>query len=446
MKQTVPQLTFGFHAEKPIRATFTGPEISSDGGLLLLRQIDDDIQLCKGFVAALEDNRQQAKVQHSHLEQVRQRLYQIVCGYEDQNDATSLRHDPMFKLVCENDAALASQPTLSRLENTITGRELNRLRDGLEQRYVDSLPADTPYVILDIDSTDDPTHGHQQLTLFHGYYDHYMYHPLLVFDGQSGQLITASLRPGNAHSSKGACSMLRRVIRRIKERFPKVPIVIRGDAHFGIRRVLEAVEQLTAQYPDVRYVFGIAKNDVLLQYAEGAMAYAKFWHEEVGQSVQHFTGFYYAAQSWGRHRRIVCKAEHMSRGANPRFVVTNMPNGLGDRAIYWWYCQRGACENMIKDFKNDLHGDRLSCSSFVANAFRLYLHCAAYRLLHELRDRAGKVHPDYRRKQMNTIRLKLLKIGAVVKKSVRRFWVQLPESYPYIKLFAGIAHMQPGFT
>ena len=290
---------------------------------MLLRQVDDRLGLSQWFAACLPDERDQSRIEHSRIEQVRQRLYQIAMGYEDCNDANSLRHDALFKTVCdrlpEQTNGLSSQPTLSRFENDVaTGATLNRLMTQFEQSYVDALPADTTIVILDIDTTDDKTHGQQQLTFYHGYYDEYMYHPLMIFDG-NGQLVTAMLRPGNAIASRSAWPLLRRVIRRIKARFPAVQIVVRGDSAFSVPHLLDKLEGLNRKYGDVDYIFGLAQNQVLLRLAAEPMASAKTLFEQSGQNVRHFDSFTYAAKTWSHERHVVVKVEYNPKGPNPDY-------------------------------------------------------------------------------------------------------------------------------
>jgi len=438
------QTKFRFHPDFDIDVRADAPKLSSDGGLLLLRQADEWTGTCRWFAGCLSDERDGKRIQHSRQEQVWQRVYQIAMGYEDCNDSQELRHDPMFKTVCdrrpEDDAdALSSQPTLSRFENAVSGRTLNLLRQRLEETYVAGLPADTQVVVLDIDSTDDETHGRQQLTFFHGFYDQHMYHPLLVFDGESGELVSALLRPGNAHAARSATSLLRGIIRRIKARFPQAQVVVRADAGYCLPRLLEALEELGRELGDVDYVIGIAKNPRLLAIAEGTMEQARRWHEESGKHVRHFSTCRYAAETWRRERHVVIKAEHGERGANPRFVVTTLdefpPQLIYDRG----YCGRGQSENFIKDFKNALAADRLSCGLFKANFFRLLLHAAAYRLMRAVRAAAAVVVPELGRVQFDTLRLRLLKVAAHVTQSVRRILIRLPRAFPFAAAFHVLA-------
>lgn len=443
MTECTPSLALGFHPKRPVQLTFDAPTTSSDGGLLLLRNVDDRLGLSGGFAACLPDNRDPSRVEHDRLEQVRQRVYQIAMGYEDCNDADTLRHDPVLKTVCsrlpEESRGLSSQPSLSRFENAVVrGATLHRLLEFLERSYVEGLPADTTVVVLDIDSTDDETHGQQQLTFFHGHYDHHMYHPLLLFDGD-GQLVTALLRPGNAHAARSAWPMLRRVIRRIKARFPSAQVVVRGDGGFSMPHLLDKLERLSAELGDIDYIIGLAKNPVLTRLAEHPLADAKARFEQTGRHVRSFATLDYAAKSWPYKRHIVVKAEHDVKGANPRFVVTTLKEFPPQLIYDVGYCARGQCENWIKDFKNALGADRLSCGRFVTNFFRLLLHAAAYRLMYALRWAAASVGSALGHVQFDTLRLRLLKVAATVTQRVRRILIQLPAVFPFAALFHELA-------
>lgn len=438
MTECNAQQTLDFHPRLPVRVDFEAPRISSDGGALLLRQVDDRLGLTAGFAACLPDDRDPGRVEHPRQEQSRQRIYQISLGYADCNDSDALRSDPVLKTTCDrkpDDAVgLSSQPTLSRFENAPDGASLRQLIDWLEDSYVASLPPETQQVVLDIDATDDETHGGQQLSFFHGYYDHHMYHPLLVFDGDEGQLISVLLRPGNTHASRGAKGLLRRLIRKLKQRLPTVQIVVRGDSGFAMPALLDELESLDRQLGDIDYLFGIAKNPVLRRLAESTMEQAAALYARTGETRQRFTDFPYAAGRWMRPRRILAKAEYSAFGPNPRFLVTSL-EGFDAETLYRAYCQRGQCENWIKDFKNALQADRLSCSSFAANFFRLLLHAAAYRLLHALRSAVADISPELGRAQFDTLRLRLLKVAALVRQSVRRIWIRLPRAFPLRDLF-----------
>jgi hypothetical protein len=442
MTQCITQLTLGFFDQRPVVIDFDAPEISSDGGFLLLRQVDDKLGVSASFAASISDRRDRSRVIHDLQEQCRQRMYGIGMGYEDCNDAERLRHDPLLKTTCDrlpdDVCGLSSQPTLSRFENSVDWPTLRRLMRWFEESYVASLPEDTTEVILDIDSTDDETHGAQQLSFFHGYYDQYMYHPLLVFDGQSGQLITSRLRPGKAHASRGAAGVLVRLIRRIKKRFPDAHILVRGDSGFCVPKVLRVLERLDRDLGWVDYLFGISRNPVLERLVGPALDMAEEMYRLSGRKVRHFTEFEYAAKSWHRKRLVIAKAERTSLGRNPRFVVTSL-RPFPPELIYNAYCQRGQCENNIKDLKNALQADRLSCSSFTANFFRLLLHSGAYRLMHELRYQASLHSAKLGCAQFDTLRLRMLKVGALVKQSFRRIHIRLPRAFPFATIFRTIA-------
>ncbi len=439
MTQCIAQTRLQFHPASPVVVEFDAPEISSDGGALLLRQVDDSLGLTAGFAACLSDDREPTRCRHSRHEQTRQRVFQIALGYEDCNDADRLRQDPLLKTVCDRSPldrqGLSSQPTLSRFEGSQQGPTLRRLVRHLEDSYVAALPAHTQLVVLDLDATDDETHGAQQLAFFSGFYDQHMYHPLLVFDSGSGQLISAILRPGKVHASRGAAGLLRRLIRKIKERFPQAQVAVRADSGFCTPALLTTLEKLDAELGDVDYLIGLPKNPVLLRHAANAMALAEDLFRRQGTKAQAFTSFFYAARYWPRQRFVVAKAEHSAMGANPRFVLTSLSEFPAD-ILYRAYCERGQCENLIKDLKNALQADRLSCSAFRANFFRLLLHALAYRLLHALRQRVALHSAELARAQFDTLRLRLLKVAAWVNQSARRILVRLPKAFPFAELFS----------
>jgi hypothetical protein len=441
MTECIAQLSLEFHPTLPITVAFDAPQISSDGGVLLLRQMDDRLGLSARLAALLPDARETSKVRHDRREQVRQRLYQIALGYADCNDADRLRHDPLLKSVCDRTPqakGLSSQPTLSRLENAVDARTLRTVLREIEEQYVSSFTRAPEVIVLDIDSTDDPTHGQQQLSFFHGYYDQHMYHPLLIFDGERGHLVSAVLRPGNAHAARGAMGVLRRIIRRLKHRFPQVQIVVRGDSAFAVPRLLRMLEELEREFGGIAYVFGLAQNAVLLRQGAAALAAARARFGATRRAVQYFDAFAYAAESWPQARHVVMKAERTEQGENPRFVVTSLAE-FAPALLYHAYCERGQCENFIKDFKNALQADRLSCSTFTANFFRLLQHAAAYVLLHALRTHVAPLAPRLGRAQFDTLRLSLLKVAALVSHSTRRLLVRLPHAFPFAAAFRRLA-------
>lgn len=438
----LPNSRFDFHPHRTLELTHDAPRTSSDGGLLLLRQLDERLGLAGRVAALLPDLRAPERIVHSRVEQVRQRLFQIALGYEDQNDADALRHDPLWRTSCDrlpDDArGLSSQPTLSRLEHAATARTVVRLQRQLETDYVASLPQDTDIVVLDLDSTSDPTYGQQPLSFFHGHYDCSMYFPLLVFDGE-GRLVSVRLRPGNAGNNRYATPLLCRLVRVVKARFPKAMVVVRADSGFASPRLFSALEALNEELGSVDYVIGLEKNSRLIALVTDELTEAAARAANQGGSARIFTSVMYQAKSWDRARYVVVKAEHLGDKSNPRFVVTTLDH-VPPRLVYERaYCGRGDAENRIKDFKNALRGDRLSCTTYVANAFRLLLHAFSYRLLDELRTHIAAVAPELGRAQFDTIRLRLLKVAAQVRQSVRRIVVALPSTFGLANVFAQVA-------
>jgi hypothetical protein len=436
------RVRFGFHLQRPVDVSIDAPTTSSDGGLVLLRQLDEGLGLCARLAPLLVDNRDPRFTLHPRIEQLRQRVFQIAMGYEDQNDATSLRLDPAWKVACdrstEEDDGLSSQPSLSRFEHAMTPRAVVLLTRSLEDEYVASLPADTTEVVLDLDSTADPTHGQQPLSFFNAHYDSYIYFPLLVFDGD-GRLAGMRLRPGNAGNSRYAAPLMARLVGKLKARFPHARILVRADGGFCTPRFLDAIEHLAAKFTQVRYVIGLPQNSRLTDLAHIPMQEAAHEAKATGQTSRRFANLWYASRNWPHKRRVVVKAEHLGDKANPRFVVTNVDE-RSPRAVYETiYCPRGQAENAIKDFKRALSGDRLSCTTYIANAFRLALHAIAYRLLDALRRVVLEVAPALGRRQFDTLRLMLLKVAAVVGQSVRRFTFQLPAAFPMADVFVAVA-------
>jgi hypothetical protein len=441
MTECIAQLSLNFHPTIPLAVTFDAPHISSDGGVVLLRQVDDRLRLSERLAALLPDDRDPCKVHHPRREQLRQRLYQIALGYADCNDADRLRHDPLLQTVCDCPAQaprLSSQPTLSRFENAMDARGVRAMLDEIEDQYGASFPTAPDVIVVDLDSTDDPTHGAQELTAFHKYYDQHMYHPLLVFDGERGHLLSAVLRPGNVHAARGAMGVLRRLLRRLKRRFPQTQIVVRGDSAFAAPRLLRMLEDLDQELGGIAYVVGLAQNAVLRRAGAEALREAQRRFAATKLPVQYFTAFAYAAASWPQARHVVMKAEVTAQGDNPRFVVTSLAE-FAPALLYHAYCERGRCENFIKDFKNALQADRLSCSTFTANFFRLLTHAAAYVLCHALRTALAPLAPLLGRAQFDTLRLQLLKVAAIVSQSARRLLVRLPAAFPWARVFRRLA-------
>jgi hypothetical protein len=414
-------------APLPLEASFDGGRLTSDGGLPWLEQAEATVGLCAAFAAAIPEWRR-GPVRHSRETLVRQRVFQIACGYEDQDDADTLRTDPLLKLVCgqlpETGHDLASQPTLSRLENAVDRRACYRLAVALGQRYLrererNGVPS---HIVLDLDGTDDPTHGAQEGSAYHGYYRQHMLHPLLVFDGTTGQLITAVLRPGNSHGSTGVVAVLKRVVRALRERWPELTIELRMDSGGAVPTIYAWCEQ-----HGIAYTIGLITNSRLAALAAPLMAETQRQRADTGtETVRLFGETVYQAESWEHPRRVIIKAEALPKGPNTRFVVTTRPDP--PETLYAWYVARGEGENAIKDLKVACFADRLSDHRFWANQFRLLLHAAAYWLLDTIRRWLGARRVA--RLQLDTLRLRLLKIGGRVWQWSDRVRLRLASSHP----------------
>jgi len=420
---------------------FDAPYLSSDGGLPWLVQADAALGLCQALAACVPEWRR-GGVRHALRTLVQQRVFQIACGYADQDDADHLRTDPLFKLACGRaplrGPALASQPTLSRLENAVDRHAVEALATALVHLYIRARgrTGAPTHVVLDVDGTDDPTHGDQEGSAYHGYYRQHMDHPLLLFDGTTGQLITAVLRPGNVHGSRFAVLVLRRVVRLLRAAWPAVQLEVRADSGFGLPRLYRWCED-----HGLRYVIGLIPNPVLEQYAAPLLAAAHAQSEALGgEKVRLAADVRHQAGSWAYPRRVVFKAEVLEQGPNTRFVVTNRPDA--PLALYDWYVDRGAAENWIKDLKNALAADRLSDHRFWANAFRLVLHAAAYWLLDTLRRWLAPV-PEVAHAQLDTLRLQVLKVGGWIEELVESvgadWFLHLSAHHPGARLWPHLA-------
>jgi Transposase DDE domain group 1 len=441
-------LAFPVPAPLPLEASFDGGRLTSDGGLPWLSDVEGVLGLCGALAAVLPEwRRRAASVQHSLVALVRQRVFQIACGYEDQNDAATLRTDPLLKLVCgrlpETGPALASQPTFSRLENAVRATTCYRLALALGQVYLTERerlartagewrePEGVPRrILLDLDGTDDPTHGDQEGTAYHGYYEQHMYFPLLVFDGDTDQLVTAVLRPGNVHGSHGVVAVLKRIVRALRARWPGVQIEVRADSGFAVPALYDWCDAA-----GIGYTIGLIPNPRLEAVAAPLLQAAQRQHATTGEKVRLAGEASYQAGSWDRARRVVYKAEALAEGPNTRFVVTT--SQAAPLAVYDFYVDRGAPEGWIKDFKRACKGDRLSDHRFVANQFRLVLHAAAYWLLDTLR--RWLLAAGYERLQLDTLRLRLLKIGGRVVEWLTHVRLHLASSHPAEPLWRALA-------
>jgi len=447
--ECIAQVAFKFDRKsKPVVAVFDQQHASSDGGAILLKGLDTHWGLTRGLAECLEDPRQPGKVRHQTLELLRQRLFGLVCGYADCNDAARLADDAIHKLLVGRDpltgAALASQPTLSRFENAVGPRALiamgHRLADTVIAHHRRRLRGRVTRITIDLDPTDDPTHGQQEFTFFNGHYDTWCYLPVVAtvtFNDEAEQYaLAAVLRPGNAPASLGARSLLRRLIRQLRAAFRGPTIRVRLDGGFATPTMFAFLE---AQ--QVEYVVAMASNTRLEKRARRLMGRARMRSKATGETEHLYGETRYAAKTWTRRRRVIIKAEvvrHPGRDPknNPRFVVTNLPHA--PRTVYEQvYCQRGDMENRLKELHHGLEMDRTSCSRFLANQFRVLLTLAAYILFQELQRHARRT--ACADAQVTTLRERLIKLAVWVERSVRRIVLHLPATCPWLPTWRQLA-------
>ena len=430
---TTQPLLFTTVDRRQIVADFKGGDLTSDGGLPLLREVDRKLGLLDALDAAIHDPRRPLFTRHDQRTLLAQRVLAIAAGYEDLNDHQSLRHDTLLqtltdrRLKCgqQEGDPLSSPPTLCRLENRITRQDLVRMAKVLVEMFIASHATPPTELVLDFDATDDAVHGNQEGRFFHGYYDHYCFLPLYVTCGQ--QLLVAYLRPANLDGAKHSRAILKLLVTRLRQEWPNVQIIFRADSGFCRWKLLRWCDR-----HEVQYIVGLAKNQVVKRWARRAMITARWEYRRTGLKQRLFEDFSYAAGTWDHPRRVIAKAEYSAQGENPRFVVTSLAGdaqGLYDQL----YCQRGDAENRIKEQQLGLFADRTSCHAFLANQFRVLLSAAAYVLVETLR-RVGLAGTELATAQVGTIRLKLLKIGARVVRSARRIVLHLASGYPLANL------------
>ena len=415
-------------AGKDLVARFDGGRLSSDGGLLVLREVEQRLRVAERLAACIQDPRYPERSVHTLADIIGFRLLAIAAGYEDGNDATSLRTDPMFKMALDrlpSGRDLCSQSTISRLENLPDARTLLRMGRAMVDLYCASFRQVPRRIMLDIDDTFDAVHGEQQLRLFNAYYDEYGFQPMVVFDGD-GRFVTALLRPAKRPSGREIRAFLRRLVRAIRANWPKVTILLRADGHYTCPEVLDWCEA-----EGLDYVLGLASTTTLRRHitALEASTEARFKAAPGGDKVRRFKEFYDGAGSWSRVRRIIARVEAGPLGTDTRFIVTNLRQGSGRGLYEGLYCQRGQAENHVKAWKAHLAADRTSCTKATANQFRLFLHAGAYWLLWSLRALMPK-RSRWRVAQFDSLRLRLVKIAARVVEMTTRIKVHLPTSAP----------------
>ncbi len=426
--------------DKPVLASFDQPDSSSDGGAILLKAIDSELNLTERLARCIRETREEGKIAHPLVDLLRQRVYGIACGYPDCNDADRLADDPMQKLLLDRDPidgnSLGSQPTLSRFENAPSSKDLFKvgceLADIVVEQHAKRLKGKAGLITIDLDPTDDPTHGAQQLTFFNAHYDSYCYLPMvgtLQFDDETEKyLFTVVLRPGNAPASRGTIGILMRLLVRLRDAFPKTRFRVRLDGGFATPAILDYLE-----LEGVEYLVGIAGNSRLEKRARRLMGKVRMKSRQTGKTETVFGETRYAARKWSHRRRVVIKGEVVRcPGRDPkdndRFVVTNLPHKPEN--VYKIYRGRGDAENRIKELHHGLEMDRTSCTSFLANQLRVFMTAAADVLMQEMRRRAAGT--ALAAAQVSTLRERLLKVAVWVKKSVRRIVLHFPVNYPWL--------------
>jgi len=438
-------------ARREVTAKFDAPAITSDAGGLLLREVDAKFHFTRQFASCFDDHRSPRLTVHALQELLAQRIFGIALGYEDLNDHEQLRHDPLMAVLAgktdpapAEGFALAGKSTLNRLELTPVGASGNSRYKKIVARHGDiekffvkaflQVHSEPPKrIVLDLDATDDPLHGHQLGRFFHGYYKSYCYLPLYIFCGS--HLLCAKLRPSNIDAAAGSVKQLERIVGQIRAQWPHVQIVIRGDSGFCRENIMSWCEA-----NQVQYVLGLAKNARLKRILGKELHQAKQLFSATGEAARVYKDFRYRTKkSWNRQRRVIGKAEQLAKGANPRFVVTNLPEDEYDAANLYEneYCARGDMENRIKEQQLYLFADRTSASTMRANQLRLWLSSVAYVLVNTLRE-FGLPGTPLAKAQCHTIRLKLFKVGAAIRVTVRKVWLSLSSSYPYAETFVRV--------
>lgn len=427
-KTTTGQLEFTALNGKKITAVFDEPQVSSDGGVLLLREVDRHTGLMDRLAAVITDQRRSSHVAHQVAELLRQRTYQISCGYEDADDCDHLRADPALKTAVGRDPLtahdLGSQPTMTRLENAVNTRDLLRLGYAFVDHFIASYSTPPEVIVLDMDPTVDHVHGQQQLALFNAYEDEHCFMPFHVYEGQTGRYITSVLRAGKTPTAQEIISVLKRIVRRIRKVWPEVRIIFRADSHHTKPEVMRWMDA-----HGIDFITGLSPNNKLKELFALAVREAEIKFRRTGRETRCYAAAHYAAGTWERTRRVICRVLVSGKGADVRFCVVSFTEAGAKYLYETVYCDRGRMEQMIKDHKTALKSDRTSCHRKEANQFRLFIHSAAYVLMHALRDNLLR-SSELAKAQFDTIRLRLLKIGTRVEigKTFIRF--HFPACYP----------------
>lgn len=414
-------------SNKSVELKYSLEDISSDGGLLLLREVDKQLGLITSISQSIVDQRDKRYIDHGLEEMLAQRVYQIAAGYEDCNDCNEMRKDGILKMCAGRlpieGKDLASQPTMSRLENSVNNRDLYRMGKVLLDVFIRSYAKAPKRIILDCDDTNNLTYGGQQLSLFNNYYHGYCYMPLHIYEGMSGKLITTILRPGRRNKQAGVCGILKKIIKYIKKQWPKTLIIIRGDSHFSSPDFMEWCDQRKRIY----FITGLSGNQKLHKLAAISTQSAQREYAQSGKKVKRYHSFDYKAGSWKHPQRVIVKVEVCAMGTNIRYIVSNITNIRAKQLYENAYCARGAMELLIKEHKLYLKSDRSSCSKFSANQFRLFLHSMAYILIHSLQKEV-LAFTEFANSTMQSIQLKIIKTAARIKELKTKIKIEFPVS------------------
>jgi Transposase DDE domain group 1 len=413
---------------KSVELDFDGGRLSSDAGVVLLKDIDDQLGLTRALAAVLSDPRDGRRIHFTPEDLLKQRVLQIAAGYEDANDSNTLRDDPIFKLMLdrlpETGAPLASQPTMSRFENRVSRSALYRMARVLLDQFIASYTTQPKVIVLDVDDTEDRVHGQQEHARYDGYYGGYCFMPLHLYEGLSGRLMTTILK-AKRFTGAQMLAVLKRLVKHLRHAWPDTLVIFRGDSHFAYPEVMQWVDE----QPDLHYVTGLTSNTVLQKLAREVVEQAQRAYAHSGHKVTRFHSTRYQAGTWSHSRRVVIKVEVADQGVNTRFVVTDLEQARTKVLYQNIYCARGQAENEIKDHKLYLKSDRTSCHRFEANQLRVFLHAAAYMLLETLRREVLRT-TQWASATMETIQLRLLKLGARVQECADRITISLPSSCP----------------
>jgi len=424
--------TIFYRGKTSISVDFSASEISSDGSLILLEKIEREHKLLKHFSKYIPDLRNPRFITYTREAQLKQRVFMMMLGYQDVNDVTHLEHDPLFKDVLQGD--LASQPTISRFENSLDKRSVFEFANAWVDNYVSSLSG-RKGIVIDVDATDDPTHGNQQMSMFNGYYGRFMLNELFFHDGETGQIILPVLRPGNSHSNKWYVGILKRIIIKIRNIYPEMEIVIRTDSGFSCAPFYELVDDY-----NLLFVTGQASNAVLKKKVSRAEKAVKHLYLNQKKKHQHFIGFAYKAKSWHKEQQCYSKVESTGLGLNVRHFISNIKEKEAREIYFGFYVLRGdASENRIKEVKNMCFSDRLSNHGYWANFFRLFISSLVYEMFLLIKEKIQKSSFDIAKKwQISSIRTYLLKVGATIKITKKRIFYQLSKTFVYKDLFREI--------